>query len=582
MDTSGLSGVANTSDIKMPEKDFHDHVAQPGLPEGGDGKPTSFAEYVHWATLRRQVEAADSTVVHSKGFGVVFAKFGKEKEHGTDVEVHEANEANESDDLRGMSEHDVELLNARRALRQAGWATVFYLVTCDILGPFNAPFAIASIGLTPGILLYILFGAFAFLFGAMLCRIFCRLDSVRFPIKTYGDLGYVIFGPAMRHLASLLQTVQLIINVGIICLSNGQSLSQLVVGGGHSICFTVCILIWALFGMVLGQVRSLQNFSIVANASVWLNLLIIFTSMGFVANSPPNFAAAQSAASFGTAVSYTGPIQVLSINPIPVFAQVNGVFNMVFAYGGAMIFPEIMAEMRRPRDFIKGMAIAQVLIFCCYLMYGIFVYCFQGQYTLALAYQGVSRYAWQSVGNALAMITGAIAAGLYGNIGFKIFYINIIEGLFGGPAFMSVKGRIIWTVLIPVYWAIAFVIGTGVPAIGALSGLIAAVCIFQFTYTFPPLLMLGLDMQLDAMTEDEAFTTPGVTPKRIDTWRDLSRWKRGFFSGGLKRVAFKAANLLFFIAGVATAGLGMWATGTDLKEVIAAGAASSFGCAAPV
>ncbi|KAJ7826425.1 hypothetical protein B0H13DRAFT_1918177 [Mycena leptocephala] len=433
MDTGGLSGVADARDIKISEKDFHDHVAQPGPPEGGDGKPTSFAEYIHWATLRRQVEATDSTVVHSKGFGLVFAKFGKEKEHGADVEVHEANES-ASDDLRGMSAHDVELLNARRALRQ---------------------------------------------------------------------------------------------------------------------------------------------FSIVANASVWLNLLIIFTSMGFIANSPPNFAA--SAASYGTAVSYTGPIQVLSINPIPVFAQVNGVFNMVFAYGGAMIFPEMMAEMRRPRDFIKGMAIAQLLIFCCYLMYGIFVYCFQGQYTLALAYQGVSKYSWQSLDNALAMITGAIAAGLYSNIGFKIFYINIIEGLLGGPAFMTIKGR-----RFDSYWAIAFVIGTGVPAIGALSGLIAAVCIFQFTYTFPPLFMLGLDMQLDAMTEDEAFTTPGVTPKRIDTWRDLSRWKRGFFSGGLKRVAFKAANLLFFLVGVATAGLGMWATGTDLKEVIAAGAASSLGCAAPV
>ncbi|KAF7328419.1 Transmembrane amino acid transporter protein-domain-containing protein [Mycena venus] len=131
-------------------------------------------------------------------------------------------------------------------------------------------------------------------------------------------------------------------------------------------------------------------------------------------------------------------------------------------------------------------------------------------------------------------------------------------------------------------WIIAFVIGTGVPAIGALSGLIAAVYIFQFTYTFPPLLMLGLGLQLDAMAEDEAFTMPGVTPKRIDTWRDLSRWKRGFFSEGPKRVVFKAANLLFFIARVATAGFGMWATGTDLKKVIAAGAASSFGCAAPV
>lgn len=68
----------------------------------------------------------------------------------------------------------------------AGWSQVFYLVTCgeftictegkkkrkcekaegrwlkyvlvlgtDILGPFNAPFAIASIGLVPGVLLYV-------------------------------------------------------------------------------------------------------------------------------------------------------------------------------------------------------------------------------------------------------------------------------------------------------------------------------------------------------------------------------------------------------------------------------------------
>ncbi|KAJ7862850.1 hypothetical protein B0H13DRAFT_1097786 [Mycena leptocephala] len=131
MDTSGLSGVADARDIKMSEKDFHDHVAQPGLPESGDGKPTSFAEYIYWATLRRQVEAADSTVVHSKGFGLVFAKFGKEKGHGADIEVHEENES-ASDDLRGMSAHDVELLNARRALRQGGWATVFYLTYASV------------------------------------------------------------------------------------------------------------------------------------------------------------------------------------------------------------------------------------------------------------------------------------------------------------------------------------------------------------------------------------------------------------------------------------------------------------------
>lgn len=58
-----------------------------------------------------------------------------------------------------------------------------------------------------------------------------------------------------------------------------------------------------------------------------------------------------------------------------------------------MIFPEIISEMRRPKDFLRGMALAQVVIVVVYLLYGIFVYSYQGQYTLALAYQGVSKYA---------------------------------------------------------------------------------------------------------------------------------------------------------------------------------------------
>lgn len=101
-----------------------------------------------------------------------------------------------------------------------------------------------------------------------------------------------------------------------------------------------------------------------------------------------------------------------------------------------------MTEMRRPHDFIRGMALAQALIIVCYLMYGIYVYAMQGQFTLALAYQGVSKYAWQTVGNVLALITGAIAAALYGNIGLKVLYINIVEGIFKGPPLMSKKGRL--------------------------------------------------------------------------------------------------------------------------------------------
>lgn len=212
-------------------------------------------------------------------------------------------------------------------------------------------------------------------------------------------------------------------------------------------------------------------------------------------------------------------------------------------------------------------------------------------------------YRWQTVSNVIALVTGSIAAGLYGNIGLsgspvrlavvrlscqasveveicspadtqvlgslkstlltislsrtftEVFYVNIVEELFKGPPLMSHGGRMLWSILTVVFWALAFVIGTAIPGVGSLSGLVAAVCIFQcttnlhltrlpateltaffsrpalqtsplcsiVTYTFPPLLMLGLDMSIDAALADEPFTTPGVVPTQVDTWRQAVR-----------------------------------------------------------
>ncbi|KDE05772.1 hypothetical protein MVLG_03863 [Microbotryum lychnidis-dioicae p1A1 Lamole] len=184
-----------------------------------------------------------------------------------------------------------------------------------------------------------------------------------------------------------------------------------------------------------------------------------------------------------------------------------------------MIFPEIIAEMRRPYDAIKGIACAQIFVFTVYLFYGIFIHCFQGQYTLPLAYQGAAKYAWQCVGNGIALATVTVAAGLYANVGLKVVYSNIVEGLFKGSSLMTRKGQMIY---------------------------------------------------------------PHAHRLRIDSWSNFSRWKRGLLAGGNKRLIFKLFNLVFFIGALGTGGLSMWGTGTALAQTIKAGAASSFGCAAPV
>ena len=78
------------------------------------------------------------------------------------------------------------------------------------------------------------------------------------------------------------------------------------------------------------------------------------------------------------------------------------------------------------------------------------------------------------------------------------------------------------TVIVFVYWALAFVIGSAVPQVQTILGLVAAICILQFTYTFPPLLIAGYHLQLDAAQNDIG-----------DSWLSYSRWKRAFFGGRL-------------------------------------------------
>ncbi|KAB8303504.1 hypothetical protein EYC80_004916 [Monilinia laxa] len=297
--------------------------------------------------------------------------------------------------------------------------------------------------------------------------------------------------------------------------------------------------------------------------------------MGVAAHSAPNYDAVFQ--SFGIAKApITHTVWIPSGSTFD--SQLSSAMQIVYAYGGAMLYCEFMAEMKRPLDFIKAQFVAEIFIFLCYLIFGLVVYSQQGQFTYNPANQGLSPYAWQTVTNALSLVSGLIAAVLYGNIGIKVIYQNIVEDLFGGPELTTKKGKIIWIAIVPLYWAFAFVLGSAVPQFTNISSLVAAVCIMQFTYTFPTLLYFGMIIKEDAMHPDETFDPATGEVHRIDTWRDMSRWKRGL----APRWWLKVFCFLFFLASAATAVLGMY---TSIKSIIAdfaLGHATSFGCTSPV
>jgi hypothetical protein len=117
---------------------------------------------------------------------------------------------------------------------------------------------------------------------------------------------------------------------------------------------------------------------------------------------------------------------------------------------------------------------------------------------------------------------------MYGNIGIKIVYSNIFQGLFNAPPLTVKKGKILWVVMVPVYWAIAFVIGASIPHFSYVSGLLSAVCMLSFTYSFPALLTLGFRIKKGAMLLEESFDETTQKYTRVDG--GMQRWTQGYMA----------------------------------------------------
>jgi Transmembrane amino acid transporter protein len=119
---------------------------------------------------------------------------------------------------------------------------VFYLITTDILGPFSTGYAFSQMGLGPGVALFTVFGGLGVYTGYQLWRMYIQLDSDRYPMKGYGDIAFRVYGTWFRHT------------------------------------FIVCVMVCAVAGCLIGQIRTLQRLGWLASSAVFINLFVIFAT----------------------------------------------------------------------------------------------------------------------------------------------------------------------------------------------------------------------------------------------------------------------------------------------------------------
>lgn len=362
-----------------------------------------------------------------------------------------------------------------------------------------------------------------------------------------------------------MQALGLLLILGQVTIQYGLNISQT---SQFKLCYVVCPVLFVCVGFFLTQIRTLKSYGWLANLSVWLVLLSIFITMGVIANSPPNYAIS----TLGSAGSAVDPTTITPVNGVypkvfhysglpqdSLVGSINGLLSGVLAYSGAQLFVEFLAEMRRPRDFLKAMWGAQLFIYTCYLVYGCFVYSYQGQYSFQPSYQGVSPYGWQVVGNMITLVSALIAAGLYGNIGIKVLYNNVLVDIFRVPPLVTRRGKIIYAMIVPIWWIVAFVIAASIPDYFGFVSVISASMLLNLTYTLPPLFVIGFDIQKNLMKAGLSEGFDPATGRVVRHGSHFSLMMRGYWIGGPYAVARNIWHTIYFLGSCSMCGLGMYA-----------------------
>ncbi|EPS31970.1 hypothetical protein PDE_06929 [Penicillium oxalicum 114-2] len=600
---------------------LEESAAHPGIREREWGlaarvdETVTFEEFTYWAKIERELEDEEyrryTAVTGGGGLLGSFKNYFKNNPY-EDAKLHESREVHDSERSVRLYEKkadvavsggpgggphpiappptydlDAEWRTAARALRTAGWGTIFYLITTDILGWSQTPYVFSNTGYGLGVGIFILMALAAFASGIMIWRVFLALDSARFPVVSFGDPFLRLLGPRMRHFINFMQSVQMFLSVAVVLLGNTGIIAQL--GGDANLCYIVCGIISLVVGMASGFMRSLKHLGWFCNLAVWINIVtFIIIIVAAVKNGPDPTAAVNNGVlpKEWADPATMAPVMTFVETPPALYqptdhnlfaAQFNGINSMVYAYSGAVMFVAFLSEMRRPMDFWKGLLVAQTFITVVYIFFGAFVYHFYGQYAYTNVTQSVNPQHIQIVGNVLSLLTGWLAIFLYFNVGMKTVYLEVGQAIFNLPAITTKKGKLLWWGLGPVYWILAFVLSMSVPQFGAFTNFVGGLFSLNFTYSFSGIMYLAYKIQDGARLEGEGFDPATGQTTRHDS--GISRWVRGF----KKTWYLSLPVLIFTLCGLATSGMGTWAAVLALQSAFGPGGSvlTSWTCTNP-
>ncbi|KAF2664400.1 hypothetical protein BT63DRAFT_379199 [Microthyrium microscopicum] len=392
------------------------------------------------------------------------------------------------------------------------WQAAMIMIAETVsLGILSLPSVLETIGMAPGVILIAGLGILATYTG----YVFWQFKMAYPHVHNMADAGEVLCGRIGREIGGAAQTIFLIFSMASHILTFTIAFNAMT---GHA----TCTIVWGVIGVIVfflltlpRTLKKVSYLSIVSFMSITGSILITMIGVGV---SKPN----------------PHPVAVNHVSFAKAFLAVT---NIIFAYAGHVAFFSFISELKDPRDFPKGLFLLQITDTLLYIIVAVVVYRYAGPSVKSPAIGSASPIVMK-VAYGIALPTILIAGVIYAHVAAKYVYVRLFRGTkhMQKKTFLAVGS---WVAITLTFWIIAFVIAESIPDFNDLLALISSVFASWFTY--------GLG---------------GVF------WLYMNKGMYG------KKWYLTLLNVGLVIMGAAIMGLGLYASGTAIKE----GGGASWSC----
>lgn len=413
-----------------------------------------------------------------------------------------------------------------------GWKalTICLIVEAIALGSLSVPSAFATVGMVPGVILTVGLGLIAIYTSYVVGQV-----KMKYPkVEHYADAVRLIWGRPGYELCGVMFALFLILLVGSHALTGTIAFIRIVDQPG--LCALIFSVVSAIILFLLALPPTFHEVSFLGYidfVSIIAAILITMVATGVEASNAPGGL---------SAVDW-------SLWPPPdtsLYKAFLSCTNIIFAYSFAVCQFSFMSEMHTPKDYVKSIWALGLIEIFIYTITGAVIYAFVGSAVNSPALLSssftVSRIAF-GVALPVIFISGSINGTVVGRY--------IITRAFPNSSIRWVnntKGWTVWAALIAAITIIGWIIAEAIPFFNALLGLISSLFISGFTFYFPALF-----------------------------WFQLI--KEGKWNASTHNIVLSLANAGCLIIGVATLGLGTYASVQDIMDQYNSGSVrGSFTC----